>query len=64
MRVKNLKIGKRFACDTCGKVENSKLIVTDHPIQPNKHICEGCKQDIYLNNISAIAKKKSNTRMV
>ena len=64
MRVKSLKIGKRLACDECGRVESSKLTVAAHPTEPDRHICEGCKQDLYYNNISTTARKKSNNRMI
>ena len=59
-----MKIGNRCACDTCGRVESPKLQVFAHPSEPNSHICESCKQDLYLENISAVSRKNDNRKMV
>ena len=64
MSVNEVKIGKRFACDKCGKVESSKLQVTPHPSEENKHLCEICRQDLYYENISTVARKNDNRRMI
>ena len=59
-----VKIGKRYACDKCGKVESAKLQVTAHPTEQNKHLCEICRQDLYFENISTVARKNENRRMM
>ena len=59
-----MKIGQRLSCDQCGKVGSSKLTVTAHPTEQGRHICEDCKQDLYYDNISTTARKKSNSRMI
>ena len=59
-----MKVGKRLACDKCGRVESSQLAVAAHPTEQDKHICEACKQDLYYSNISTTARKKSNSRML
>ena len=64
MRVYIMKVGKRLACDKCGRVESSKLVVTAHPTEENKHICESCKQNLYYNNISTTARQKNNSKML
>ncbi|MHA2096490.1 MAG: hypothetical protein ACW98F_17865 [Candidatus Hodarchaeales archaeon] len=59
-----MKLGRRTVCDTCGRVESEKLKIYEHPTEKNKHLCDPCKQDVYFENISMIAKQKDNRRMI
>ena len=59
-----MKIGSRCACDTCGRVETPKLQVFPHLSKKNSHLCETCKQELYYENISAVARKNDNRKMV
>jgi hypothetical protein len=55
-----MRIGSRSACDTCGRVESPNLQVFPHPTEANNHLCESCKQDLYiLENISAVARNNA-----
>ena len=53
-----MRIGKRLACDTCGRIESSKVIVSQNTSDPAKHICEECRL-VSLSHeiISSLAKE-------
>ncbi len=59
-----MKLGNRNVCDTCGRIESNKLKIYEHPNDKNKHLCDPCKQEVYFENISAIAQKKNNQKMI
>ena len=64
MRDVRMKLGKRTVCDTCGRIESENLKIYDHPTEKDKHLCDPCKQDVYFENISVIAKQKDNRQMM
>ena len=54
-----MRIGKRLACDACGRIESAKVIVTENTADSSKHICEECRL-VSLSHeiISSLAKKE------
>jgi hypothetical protein len=53
-----MRIGKRLACDTCGRIESSTVIVSQDTSDSNKHICEECRLvNLSHELISSLAKK-------
>ena len=59
-----MKIGSRSACDACGRVESPNLQIFPHPTESNNHICEPCKQDLYFENVTAVARKNDNRKLI
>ena len=55
------KIGKRLACDKCGRIESSKLKVYPlvNPTEKMNHLCENCRQQLYYDNITVVTKNDS-----
>ncbi len=59
-----MKVGKRLACDKCGRIETPKITVHIHPSDPSKHLCDNCKQTLYYQSIEAVAKKSDTSKML
>ena len=59
-----MKIGKRLACDKCGRIESPTLEVLPHPTEIDKHLCEVCKVDLHYDQISTTALKSDNRQML
>jgi len=52
-----MKIGKRYSCDRCGRIESPSVEVHPNPTDPSKHLCNDCRKLAYSQSISAVAQK-------
>jgi hypothetical protein len=47
------RIGKRFTCDKCGRIESPTITIYPSSTDPDKHICDICRNSSLSEAISS-----------